>query len=393
MPSKLLLSHGRNRAATGWRWAVVVIGVAVLCCLPAVASAIPASVPKVTAAQLKARILASQDESYSGYAESDANFNLPNFSAFSTVTPLVDGVTQIRVWQQNPDHWRVDTLSDTGEDDTYQVGDNEFDWDSGAQLLTGIYGKQSVRLPRAADLVPPSLAIRLINEAGPRAGLRVVAPRRVAGQSVAGIAVTPAGTASTIGQVDIWANPSTGLPMMVEIFGRGATTPALTTQLLQAGHWTPSQSILTPQRGPGTSFTATTPSNFASVLRSLGNAPLPNSLDGFTREKSPTGYGQIGVYGSGLATFAVFPFDPGTGGQLLTDALSAGAATLTLRHGMGAIASAPLVNLALVRPFRHSEVFLFVGLVNKTVLSQAAKDLVPNKFFYMFHHGRQRNRH
>ena len=122
MPSKQLLRHGRNRAAPGWRWAVVVVGVAVLGCLPAVASALPASVPNVTAAQLKARILASQDESYSGYAESDANFNLPNFSAFSTVTPLVDGVTQIRVWQQNPDHWRVDTLSDTGEDDTYQVG-------------------------------------------------------------------------------------------------------------------------------------------------------------------------------------------------------------------------------------------------------------------------------
>jgi len=179
----------------------------------------------------------------------------------------------------------------------------------------------------------------------------------------------------------------------VEVFGRGTATPALTTQFLQAGSWKPDPAILTPQRGPGTGFTATTPGDFAGVVQNLGDAPLPDLLAGFAREPSPLGYGQIGVYGSGLATFAVFPFDPGTGGQLLTDALSAGAATLTLRHGMGAIASAPLVNLALVRPFRHSEVFLFVGLVNKTVLSQAAKDLVPNKFFYMFHHGRQRNRH
>jgi hypothetical protein len=375
MPSKRLPIPGRNRANPWWRWAVVVVGVAVLCCLPVLASAIPASVPPVTAAQLKDRILTSQDQSFAGYAESDAAFDLPDFPAFSTVTPLLDGITRIRVWQQNPDHWRVDTLSDTGEDDTYQAGDDEYVWDSGAELLTGIYGSQSVRLPRAGDLVPPALAIRILDEAGPDARLRLLAPRRVAGQSVAGIAVTPASAASTIGQADIWANPGTGLPMLVEIFGRGTTTPALTTQFLQAGSWKPDPAILTPERGPATGFTATTPGDFAGVVQNLGDAPLPDLLDGFPHEPSPVGYGQIGVYGSGLATFAVLPFDPDTGGQLLADALDAGATPVTVDNGTGAMASAPLVNLVLLQPYRISDTFLLVGLVSKTVLTQAAQEL------------------
>ena len=52
------------------RWAVVAAGVALLCGLPVIASALPVSVPRLTAGQLRARILASADESYAGYAES-----------------------------------------------------------------------------------------------------------------------------------------------------------------------------------------------------------------------------------------------------------------------------------------------------------------------------------
>ncbi|MDX6415944.1 MAG: hypothetical protein QOG28_564, partial [Trebonia sp.] len=40
---------------SGWRWLALLTGVAVLCCLPVLASALPASVPKLTAAQLENR--------------------------------------------------------------------------------------------------------------------------------------------------------------------------------------------------------------------------------------------------------------------------------------------------------------------------------------------------
>jgi hypothetical protein len=358
---------------SGWRWLALLTGVAVLCCLPVLASALPASVPKLTAAQLENRILGSQRMSFSGYAESNATFGLPPLPAFSTVTPLLDGVTRMRVWQASPDRWRVDTLSDAGENDAYQAGSNAFVWDSGEQLLTGIYGPQVLRLPRAADLVPPALAIRIINEAGPRAKLSLLPPRRLAGESAAGLEITPASPQSTVARADVWASPGTGLPLLVEVFNRGSAQPALETQFLQAGPWTPDTSVLTPQRGPGTGFTTTTPSEFAGVLQNLDDEVLPASLAGFARQPSPVP--QIGVYGSGLTAFAVLTFRRDTGGQLLGDALDAGAAPLSYGDGTGAVASAPLVNLVLVHPYRSPDTFMLVGLVSRAALERAGAEL------------------
>jgi hypothetical protein len=357
----------------GWRWIAVLAGVAVLCCLPVLASALPARVPPLTPSQLESRILLSQRLPFSGYAESDATFGLPPLPFFSGVTPLLDGVTRMRVWQASPDHWRVDTLSDAGEKDTYQVRDDTFTWDSGGQLLTGIFGAPSLRLPRAADLVPPALAVRLISEAGPGATLGSLPPRRVAGQDAAGLAISPASQHSTIARANIWASPGTGLPLLVQVFGHGAAQPALETQFLQAGPWKPDAGVLAPQHGPGTGFTTTTPGDLAEVLENLDNERLPCRLAGLHRARSPVR--RIGIYGSGLATFAVLRLRHGTGGQVLTEALNAGATRLTFGNGTGAVASAPLVNLVLVHPYASPDTYLLVGLVSRADLEDAAATL------------------
>ena len=156
----------------------------------------------------------------------------------------------------------------------------------------------------------------------------------------------------------------------MQVFGRGVAHPALESQFLQAGLWTPDNRVLTPQQAPGTGFTATTPANFAGVLKNLDNEVLPDALGGLARAPSPVP--QIGVYGTGLTAFAVLTFRHGTGGQLLTDALDAGATPLSLADGTGATASAPLVNLALVHPYRSPDTFLLVGFVSRTTLEQAA---------------------
>jgi hypothetical protein len=276
----------------------------------------------------------------------------------------------MRVWQAAPDQWRIDTLSDTGENDTYLYNGDTFVWDSGEQLLTGIFGPEVLRLPRAADLMPAALAVRIINEAGPDATVSLLPPQRVAGQDAAGLAVRPASPRSTIAQADIWASPATGLPLRVQVFGRGVAQPALQSQFLEAGPWTPDDSVLTPQQSPGTGFTATTPANFAGVLKNLDNEVLPAALGGLARAPSPVS--QIGVYGSGLTAFAVLTFRRDSGEQLLDTALAAGATPLNFAAGTGAVASAPLINLVLVHPAASPDTFLLVGLVSKATLEQAA---------------------
>jgi hypothetical protein len=358
---------------------VVIAGVAVLCGLPVIASALPVNVPKLTASQLRGRILASASMPYAGYAESNATFGLPSLAGLSSVTSLLDGVTKMQVWQATPNRWRVDVMSDAGERDTYQLCRRTYIWDSGEELLTEVTGQSPLRLPRAADLVPPALAQRLLSEAGPGARFSLIAPLRVAGQSAAGLRVTPADPASTVGQIDIWASPPTGLPLMVEIFARGSRSPALKSQFFQVSPWQPNRRVLTPVRGPGTGFTVTSAGNLAGVLNNLALGVLPNELAGRKRVPIPPQFGTIGVYGGGLATFVVAGLRGSAGRNLIPDALSAGGTALDVAGGQGVLISAPLVNAVIVRPAGFFITFLMAGTVSVQVLEQAADTLVTEQ--------------
>ncbi len=339
---------------------MVAAGLALLCGLPVIASALPVSVPALTASQLRGRILASADESYAGYAESNATFGLPPVAGLTGLTSLLNGVTKMRVWQATPARWRVDVLSDAGERDTYQLsGCRSYIWDSGGQLLTEVRGRQTFRLPRPADLVPPTLALRLLSEAGRQARFGVIAPLRVAGRSAAGLRMRPADPASTVAEADIWADPSSGLPLMVEIFQRGSARPALETQFFQVDRWRPDPRVLTPARAPGAGFTVTNASNLAGALSNLGLVALPAALAG--RDRLPT-FVVLGVRGS-------------AGQNLVPDAVSAGGAPLDIAGGSGAVIGAPLINAVIVRPPGFFVTFLLAGTVSAQLLEQAATQL------------------
>jgi len=358
------------------RWAAVAVGVALLCGLPVIASALPVKVPSLTASQLRSRILASAQEPYAGYAESNATFGLPPLSGLAGLVSLLDGVTKMRVWQATPTRWRVDVLSDAGERDTYELSSyRSYIWDSGDELLTEVRGLQTFRLPRAADLVPPALAQRLLSEAGRHARFSVIAPVRVAGRNAAGLRMTPADPASTVAQVDIWADPSSGLPLMVEIFARGSARPALKSQFFQVSPWRPDPAVLTPVRASGTGFTVTSPGNLAGALRDLGLVVLPVELAGRDRQPVVPGFEAIGVYGGGLATFVVLGVRGSAGANLVSDALSAGGTALDMPGGTGALISAPLINAVIARPAGFFVTFLLAGTVSAAVLEQAAVTL------------------
>ena len=126
----------------------------------------------------------------------------------------------------------------------------------------------------------------MLSEAGRLARFSVIAPERVAGQSAAGLRVTPGDPASTVarvtpgdpastvGRVDIWANPSSGLPLMVEVFGRGSPRPALESLFFQVSPWHPDLRVLTPARASGTGFTVTRAGSLAGALRNFFRQPV-----------------------------------------------------------------------------------------------------------------------
>lgn len=357
----------------------MVAGVVVLlCALPTIDSALPASVPTVAPAQLRAHIIASAQMPYAGYAESDASFGLPALNGLGGVASLLDGVTRMRVWQAAANSWRVDVLSDVGENDTYQTPRGSYLWNSQSELLTQVVGKYPIRLPRPADLVPPALAIRLLREASGQARLASLPPRRVAGIAAVGLRLIPADPASTIAQVDIWAEPGTWIPVQVEIFGHGSSQPAITSQFLQVSSWRPDQATLTPQRGPGTTYTKTDATDLSGALSDLGPVILPGVLAGRSRAASPVGFGEVGVYGHGLGTFVVMEIGGSTGLNLISGARADGGAALKGSRWTGVVISSRILTAVLLHPHRSSGTFVLAGFVDRQLLERAANDLAAN---------------
>lgn len=355
------------------RWTIVAAGTAVLCGLPALIAAWPVPAAAVSAAQLRARILSSASVPYQGYAESTVDLGLPSLPDLGDVTSLLDGTTDQYAWYRSADQWRADVLTSAGETDTYQTGEyGTYEWNYSNDLLSQIVGSQPVRLPRAADLLPPALAQRLLSYAGSATRVSALPARRVAGLDAAGMRLTPDGTTSTISAVDVWADPRTGLAVEVQIFGRYSTAPVLVSQFLAISFSAPAAAIMSPSLGLGVHFASSSLPDVARILHGYG-PELPSILGGVAQVAGVPGLPDLAAYGSGFARFAVVPLPPGTGQSLMQAASSAGV-SVHLGGGTAVIIQTPLVTVLLSEQ-PAGPVYLLTGTVTAPVLERAARQL------------------
>jgi hypothetical protein len=358
------------------RWATVAGGVAILCALPAVVAALPVSAPALSATQLRSRIAASAAVPYQGSAESYVNLDLPNLPNLSNVVALLDGNTDQYVWYRSPSQWRADQLTTAGEQDTYQTRHGMYLWNYTLNQLTKVVGSQPVRLPRAADLLPPQLGLRLLSFASRAAKFSRLPAQRVAGLDSAGLRIIPADPASTISAVEMWADPISGLPVAVEVFAGGEPGPVLVSRFLALSLKQPAQATIRPQPGPGVGFATTALPNAAGVLNGFG-PPLPYSLGWIQRVANPTGLGDVAAYGSGFSRFAVVPLPSRAGAAVLTAASAAGV-TITIAQGTAVVVETPLINMLLVRS-PLGPVYLLTGAVTVRRLEYAAAKLLESQ--------------
>src|SRR5688572_2044965 len=123
--------HGAAR-----RWAVVAGLVSVLVATPLVIGALPASDAAVSAADLRADVLASADVAYSGYAESAGGLLLPVTEQLTSVADLFSDRTEMRVWWRGPEDHRVDVITAAGETGTYRDECAIWTWEYERALVT-----------------------------------------------------------------------------------------------------------------------------------------------------------------------------------------------------------------------------------------------------------------
>jgi hypothetical protein len=355
------------------RWAVVLAGVAVLCALPAVVAALPVQNSALSAAQLRARVAASAGVSYQGYAQSYVDLGLPSLPDLGNVISLLDGSTNQYVWYRSPDSWRADQLSSGGENDIYQTSQGTYQWIYTTNSLTRIVGSQPVRLPRAPDLLPPDLARRLVGFASRATRFSRLPAERIAGIDAAGLRLVPVDSASTITQVQIWADPRTGLPVEVEVFGLGEKAPVLVSRFLDVKETTPAAATVTPQPGPGIDLSTTSLPDATGILNGFG-PPLPDQLGWIRRVANPSGLTDVAAYGAGFSRFAVVPLPARVGNSALSAASSVGG-TLTLSDGTAVVLETPLIGMLLTRA-SDGVVYLLTGAVTASRLEYAATQLL-----------------
>jgi hypothetical protein len=357
------------------RWATVACGTAALCALPVVVGALPVPQSSISAAALRARILASGRVPYQGYAESTVSLGLPDLPDLSGVSMLLDGTTDQYAWYRSPAHWRAEVSTPAGEDDTYQAGPVTYLWSYGRNLLTQIEGSQPARLPRAADLLPPALGHRLLVLAGGSARISRLPSRRIAGVDTAGLRVRTADPRTTIAAVDIWADPATGLPAAVQVFARGSARPVITSGFLELSERRPAPSVVTPDPAPGVDVATAELPDVSRILDGIG-PPLPGRLGGFARTQIRGGLASIAAYGTGFSRFAVIPLPGRVGAQAQSTALAAGAAQTQFGDGSAVAIRTPLITVVLATSSFGGPVFLLAGPVTPAVLLRAVPGLL-----------------
>jgi hypothetical protein len=363
-----VVRHGKRR-----RWAVVAAVAAVLVSVPSVVAALAPVGEPADAGRLRALVLASAGRPYQGYAESAGSLALPELPNLAPVTALFSLRTPMRAWYAGPDRYRVDILGTAGEHDVYRLPDGEYTWDYGDNTLTELIGEPSVRLPRAGDLLPPELARRILG-AAKGDPVSALPGRNVAGVAASGLRLVPAGPDTTIGQVDVWADPATGVAVRVEVTARGQRAPILVTEFQQLEQTTPV--VKAPRPVPGSGFTVASAPDVAGVLGALGQVPLPAALAGHpVMSSSFGGVEGAALYGSGLAAFAVIAVPRNVANAASDAAGKAGAVQVKLAAGTVVQLSITPLSLAIVRSAVSRRSYLLAGTVTGDVLRAAADDL------------------
>jgi hypothetical protein len=302
------------------RWAVpagAVLAVGAVVAGTAVAAGAQAAppLPARTAAQLlaAAQHAAGPGPMTATIAET-ANLGLPALpgsSNSSSALSLLSGSHTFNIWYADPAHVRVAEPVQLGETDLRRDGSQVWLWSSKTQTATHLVlpsfpagwhparshpasrhprnmHRPALRLGHGLGLgagntgtppTPQQVARQILAAVGPTTTVSVQRNITIAGQAAYQLAIAPKDSRSLIGQVRIAIDASKYLPLRVQVFARGATTPAFQIGFTALSFGRPAASNFTFTPPPGAKVkTVKVPARFG--------------------RPGPGGHGPAGWYGS-----------------------------------------------------------------------------------------------
>jgi hypothetical protein len=354
------------------RWLVVLLTAVAFVATPLLISAQPAAPSEMSAPELAGRMRESADVGWSGYVETAGTLQVPDNESFATLAQLLGENTQLRVWWRNADDWRVDRIQSTGETDLFRQGWGIVRWVFESETAT--YSPVStIRLPDASDLLPPTFARSLLQ--GVRESeLSRLPVRRIAGIDAPGVRLTPDEKAATVGHVDIWADPTSGLALEVELYGVGEQRPVLTTTLRELKLGEPPTTTTHFRLAEGVRVSYEQSVDVAAAANAFAPYDLPVTLAGLS-SRNGQDPGAVGIYGRGPTTLIALPLRGQVAGPLRRQLQDRGTAQLT---GVGTLAPVGPVGL-LITPRGRGGAFLLAGTVTADTLERAATELLERQ--------------
>jgi outer membrane lipoprotein-sorting protein len=219
------------------RWAVpagiVAVAGGVLAGSMVSAAAAAPSLPPRTPAQLLAALAGKTSAPpLSGTVVETASLGLPALPSgvVGTISlpSLLAGSHTINLWYSDPAHYRLALPQSMSESDLVRNGSNLWLWGSSANLVTHMAlpaaGKASP-MP-SMPLTPQQAAGQVLAKAGPTTTVSVDSNVTVAGEAAYQLVLAPKSSSSLIGQVRIAVDGQRNVPLRVQVFAKGATSPA-----------------------------------------------------------------------------------------------------------------------------------------------------------------------
>jgi outer membrane lipoprotein-sorting protein len=352
------------------RWAIpagalVITGGVLAGSLITAAQAAP-GLPARTAAQLLAEVADSTPPPLTGTVVETASFGLPSLPATgnpTSLSSLLTGSHTIRVWYASPGHFRLAVPQSLSESDVIRDGRTAWLWQSTLNKVT----KFTLPAHAAASavpkqpLTPQQAAQQVLAAVGPTTTVRVDSNVTVAGQAAYALVLAPKDARSLIGQVQIDVDGHNGVPLRLQVFARGSSSPAFQVGYTDIAFVKPAAADLSFTPPPGATVTQVNLSDHPAAAR---DHPRP--------DVTTTGSGWLTVLELPSSELTSGPSAPGSGRSPGDDAavLRTLLAAATPVHG--AWGSGRLLRTSLVSVLITDQGHAFVGAVQPSVLYAAA---------------------
>ena len=357
------------------RWAIpagalVVTGAVIGGSVISVAQASPGLAPR-TPAQLLAQVADSVTPPLTGTVVETTSLGLPSLPGTAnptSIASLLTGSHTVRVWYSGPRHFRLAVPEPLSETDVIADGNTAWQWESTANAVTEYslpaHSPAPQTAPTTAPLTPQQAAQQVLAAVGPTTTVSVDSNVTVAGQSAYELVLAPKDSRSLVGQVQIAIDGKNGVPLRLQVYARGASSPAFQVGYTAIQFVTPAPADLTFTPPPG-----------AKV--SHVNLSAPSGSDQRPGDVSTIGSGWLTVLdlpGTGLTA----PSGSGSGANTSGDSPSGDSAAVlnallqSATPVSGAWGSGRLLRTGLVTVLITDGGRMFVGAVQPSVLYAAA---------------------